>query len=147
MTISRTGDARRLDIDRSRCVIGSDDALLLLPCCLPIVLLGFVGHGQRTCDVYGMVSLPQDGRHVLGANLNCSESHKGPYIDLRSFDSSAPGHDLVKAHGGTVQRMRLSDDIIGTARKAAGGPSERFLGPMTKVSPKRYRHEFDIRQT
>jgi hypothetical protein len=61
MTISKTGDARRLDIGRGRCVIGSDDALLLLPCRLPVVLLGFVGHGQRTCDIHGMLSLPQDG--------------------------------------------------------------------------------------
>jgi hypothetical protein len=45
MTISKAGDARHLDIGRGRCVIESDDALLLLPCRLPVVLLGFVGHG------------------------------------------------------------------------------------------------------
>src|SRR5262249_11935998 len=51
-----------------------------------------------------------------------------------------PGHgshrdsdDWVDAHRGTFQRMTLSDDIIGTARKAAGGPCEKLLGHMTKV--------------
>ena len=44
------------------------------------------------------------------------------------------------------QRTRLSDDIIGTARKAAGGPYRKLLGHMTKV-PKRYPDELDIRLT
>jgi hypothetical protein len=30
---------------------------------------------------------------------------------------------LVDAHGQTFRRMRLSNDIVGTARKAAGGPT------------------------
>lgn len=65
----------------------------------------------------------------------------------RDDASSYESDDLAEAHGGTLQRMRLSDDIIGTARKAAGGPSERSLGPMTKVPPERCRHGFDMRQT
>jgi hypothetical protein len=44
----------------------------------------------------------------------------------------------------------MTSSIIGTARKAAGGPTEKCLGHMTKVpytQPTRYRRELDIRRT
>jgi hypothetical protein len=52
---------------------------------------------------------------------------------MSGVTSHRDSDDLVDAHGGTCQRIRLSDNIIGTARKAAEGPTEKFLGHMTKV--------------